>query len=257
MLRRLTTLAVIGSVLALGPQAAHATSPEVVEIRLDYDVPPGGLNGPPEPAPPPEPPRREEPTFLLGWDAIVQQLDPSLLPRHFRRPGVAALGELRVPRTQLDSSPDAMTGGLAYTLSGRPTRYLRLPEVRFQLAGGPVSGPSTPLPGDSGLSLKPDHSFTARFEIGFGFQVPFEHLVPYALLLGGRSRYAVVMQVHHEVLGVIGHERATGGRWEANVELGVEVPISELVRAVVGYRHALVGPGGHGGVIGIRLTPDG
>lgn len=247
------------ALFAFGP-TAHATTPELVEVHLEYDVPPGGLNGPGQNELPPEAPppvEREEPRFLLGWDVLVQQLDPSQLPRRFRHPGVSALSELPVPQSQLDASPGALAGGLAYTLSGRPTRYLRLPEVRFQLGGGPIQGSSTPLRGDSGLSLKPDHSFQARFEIGVGFQVPFEHLVPYALLLGGRSRYAVSMQVRHEVLGVIGHERATGGRWEAHVEAGVEVPISPLVRVVLGYRHALVGPAGHGGVIGVRITPDG
>ncbi|NCQ59074.1 MAG: hypothetical protein GW913_00210 [Myxococcales bacterium] len=232
-------------------------------------VPEGGRNQPcarPTPDATPDPEPEAEPTFferalheatgyhmLIGF--FVDQVDPGQMSLRFRHPEVSALAGTRLSPAQVRGRHMSLSGGVVFAHTYRPTPWLRLPEVRMYLGGGSIRDGGTSFASDANLQVTPDHTFTARFELGVGVQLPLGPVTPYAMIRGGRSRYAINVRIADGSLGALGSERLTGGVWEAGVEAGVETIVQGNIWLSLAYRRGLVGPTGNGAMLFLAIKP--
>jgi hypothetical protein len=149
------------------------------------------------------------------------------------------------------------TGGFVMGAGYRPRPWLRAPEVRLYVGGGPIHDSSfTQVTGGSGLSMRPDHVFTARGELLVGFQPRLgDWFRPFILGRVGYSGYFITAQVRDDELGGLGTERINNGRFEGGFEAGAAFRLSDSLQLSGAYRAtwAQDGTHGHGIYVGLVL----
>lgn len=187
-----------------------------------------------------------------AWHVWVDAVDLGELDLVFDEPEVAALAGLRLP--QASALDQGLAGGVSWGTGARPTKWLRLPEVRVSFGGGSVdSGWIHPDGAPDDLEVRPTSALTFRVEVAGGFAAQIGRLTPFVIGRVGYAGWWIDTEVQHGALGALGTETIADGVWVLGVDIGAGYRISDEVEIFGAWRRTFAGAAGHGGMIGVSL----